>query len=436
MSLPLPIYKLGSSFYLHTRVGGKQIKRSLRTAYQREAIMRAIAFLNSLNMHQKPDLSNLSTYELDLSKGILKADGDEDHQRLMQAIQAMKVLHSGQGTTPAQNVTTTVLDTVQDDPNTLKLDELLEKFFHLRKQLTQATAISYKNIIEEASKFLKNPPITKITPSDITRYQEHLAEKNTPRTIDHKISTIRALFNFAKKHGYTKQENPAQNKALLTKKQKLKGGFAIFEPDEIKLLVNSEFFKEQKKKDQDYVMAVMLCIFTGCRIGEITNLKKNQFKISEKGNAYITIRDSKTMAGIREVPLHPYITEYMKDFLSRKTDKVFKYEEKEGKGSGNAVGKKFARNIEAAQIDREKLVFHSLRKFVNNELVKNKVSLEHRCQFIGHELDNVNVQVYSEKIDIDSLAETVYPTFSKIQKIVESKTDIIEIDFEGLIDPI
>ena len=39
MSLPLPIYLLGSSYYLHTRVGGKQVKRSLRTSYKRVAII-------------------------------------------------------------------------------------------------------------------------------------------------------------------------------------------------------------------------------------------------------------------------------------------------------------------------------------------------------------------------------------------------------------
>ena len=57
MSLSLPIYKLGSSFYLHTRINGKQVKRSLRTSYQRIAIIRAIALLNGLTMHKKPDLT-------------------------------------------------------------------------------------------------------------------------------------------------------------------------------------------------------------------------------------------------------------------------------------------------------------------------------------------------------------------------------------------
>ncbi len=74
--LGLPIDLLGSSYYLHTHTGGKQVKRSLRTSYQRVAIVRAVALLNGMTMHKKPDPGNLSICELDLSRGILKADGD------------------------------------------------------------------------------------------------------------------------------------------------------------------------------------------------------------------------------------------------------------------------------------------------------------------------------------------------------------------------
>ncbi|MFV0680276.1 site-specific integrase [Ottowia sp.] len=374
-------------------------------------------------MNKKPtigDFAHLLTdevtpekYEVDLSRGILKADDPEDHSRLMQALQAMQMVQQVPALAPAPAVP-------QDDPTALRLGELLEKFFLLRKQLTQATAIAYKNCIGELSKFLKNPPITRVSSSDVSRYQEYLANKgNSVRTIDNKISIVRALYNFAKKQGYTRQDNPAENRALLTKKQRLKGGYAIFEKEEIELFFKSEFFKEQKTKDQDYTTAVILGLFTGCRIGEITSLKKEQFKVSSTGVNYISIRDSKTLAGIREVPIHPFVFNRIEDFIKSKTDKIFKYIEKDGKGTGNAVGKKFARNIESAGITREKLVFHSLRKFVNNELMKNKVSLEHRCQFIGHELDNVNVSIYTETISIDELAETVFPTFEKIFDLVK-----------------
>ena len=367
-------------------------------------------------------------YELDLSSGILKADGPEDHTRLLAAMEAMKALHSGQATMPAPTAQTTVTG-ASDDPTALKLSELLDKFFLLRK-VTPATAQSYKNATDEFSKFLKNPPITRVSVSDVTRWQEHLAEKqkNVPRTIDSKVGVIKAIYNFAKKQGYTRGENPAENRNLLTKKQKLKGGYAIFEKEELDLLFRSQFYKEQQRKSPDYANAVLFGIFTGCRISEITTLKVNQFKVSEKGTHYITIRDSKTLAGIREVPLHPYLTAYMAIYMDNKDDKIFKYKEKDGKGAGNAVGKMFARNLESAKITRDKLVFHSLRKYVNNELMKKGVSLEHRCQFIGHELDTVNVSVYTNTINIDDLAKTVLPALDSIVALLRgAKEPAVEI---------
>ena len=440
MSLPLPIYLLGSSYYLHTRINGKQVKRSLRTSYQRVAIIRAIALLNGLTMHKKPDLSNLSTYELDLSRGILKADGDEDHARLMQALQAlqaMQAIQQAQPQTPAP-IAAQAAQAPADDPTALKLAELLEKFLLLKK-VTQSTAISYKNCITELAKFLKNPPITLITPSDVTRYQEFLAKKgNGTRTIDNKISVIRALFNFAVKQGYTRNGNPAENKALLNKKQRLRDGFVIFESEEIKAFFNSEFYKAQEKKDPDYTTAVLFGLFTGCRVGEITSLKKDQFKKSDLGTNYLVIRYGKTNAALREIPLHPYLIKKTSDFLEKKKDKIFKYVEKEGKGTGNAVGKKFARNLESARITRDKLVFHSLRKFVNNELMKNGVSLEQRCQFIGHEIENVNVAVYANKFNVDALAAAIFPTLEKFRDLIDEKKapwEGLVKDFSELVDP-
>jgi hypothetical protein len=62
MSLALPIYKLGSSYYLHARIEGRQVKRSVKTAYKREAIIRAIALLNSMTMTTRPNSRGLSAY--------------------------------------------------------------------------------------------------------------------------------------------------------------------------------------------------------------------------------------------------------------------------------------------------------------------------------------------------------------------------------------
>ena len=431
--LGLPIYLVGSTYYLHTRIEGRQVKRSLRTSYRRVAIIRAITLLESLMRKELPP-----KYELDASRGIFKADGPEDHARLMQAVEAMKTLHAIQ---PAPTASAPVAVPAQstDDPTALSLDELLEKYFLLNK-VTQSTVISYRNTVKELSAFLRKPRITRISTSDITRYQEHIAQKgNKPRTVGNKIGTISALFNFAKRQGYTREDNPAAGRSVVSNKQKLKDGWAIFETDEIVALLRSEFFRERLEKDADYTTAVLMALFTGCRVGEITVLKKDNFKRSRKGIPFITIRDSKTAAGIREVPLHPYIFAHIApklDALKKPTDKLFKYKERDGKGSGNAAGKMFAHNLEGARIERPKLVFHSLRKYVNNELMQNGVPLEPRCQFAGHEIDNVNVAIYTRALSVDDLATVVFPTLSMIADTVEKAINpMAGIAMGDLIDP-
>lgn len=264
----------------------------------------------------------------------------------------------------------------------------------------------------------------------------HLAEirKNEPRTIDTKVGVIKTLLNFAKRQSYTRNDNPAENMNLLTKKQKERNGWAIFEREELDLLLRSEFFKLRKTTAPNYVCCVILCLFTGCRIGEITNLKKDQFKTSPKGTPFFKIRDSKTVAGIREIPLHPFIHNYMTEFMNHKPHKIFEYKERDGKGTGNAVGKMFAENLKSAGLTRDKLVFHSLRKYVNNTLLQNNVSIEHRCQLVGHELNNVNVNIYSKTVSVDDLAKTIFPALDEIKALILNTSDVEITNFGDLVE--
>lgn len=436
--LSLPIYKLGNVYYLHTRIQGRQVKRSLRTGYKREALQRALALLQAMPKPFPPE-----KYELDASRGIFKADGPEDHARLMEAIEALKTLQSGglplaaPAVAPAPVAAPT--QPAADDPTALKLDELAEQYFLLRN-VKQATVKSYRGAADELAAFLGNPRITRITLSDISRFQVHLAEKgNSPRTIDNKTSNLRALLGFAKKQGYMREQNPAAERSLMSKRQKAQNGWATFEQDEMDALLSSAYFRERITDDTDYTTAVLLAIFTACRVGEITALKKEHFKRSRKGIPFFTIRDSKTAAGIREVPLHPYIFNRLipkLEALKSPSGKLFRYKERDGKGSGNAAGKMLKQNLIAARIDRPKLVFHSLRKYTNNLLMELGVSLEHRCAFAGHELDNVNVRSYTKAIGVDDLAAAIFPALDTIAASVEKAINpMAGIAIGDLIDP-
>jgi len=410
--LSLPIYRRGSTYYLHTRIAGKQFKRSLDTSDKNVAIILASKILESVH------LDKIRKFEVDLSRGILKADGPEDHKMMMEALEmyakAKARLNSPESTTTASEVATPT-------PTGLKVLEVLEKFFLLKSHLKEATVLSYKGTIEEFSTFLKKPYINAVLVSDITRYQEFLAKKkNTSRTIDSKISTVKTIFNFAIAQGYYFQKNPAENRKLQSKRDRLKGGYAIFKEDEIKQVFTADFLKKAKEDDPDYYWVLVLGLVTGARISEITGLQIHQFKFSGYGNLYIDVEDSKSYAGIREIPVHNILLDLgLSKFLEDKQGQVFKYTMRLGKGSGNAVGKKFKRHLEEVKITRDKLVFHSLRKFANDYFLKNNIEIEPRCQYFGHEIENVNIQTYSRKFTVDELYERTKSVQMKILMLAE-----------------
>jgi len=363
-------------------------------------------------------LDKIRKFEVDLSRGILKADGPEDHKMMMEALEmyakAKARLNSPESTTTASEVATPT-------PTGLKVLEVLEKFFLLKSHLKEATVLSYKGTIEEFSTFLKKPYINAVLVSDITRYQEFLAKKkNTSRTIDSKISTVKTIFNFAIAQGYYFQKNPAENRKLQSKRDRLKGGYAIFKEDEIKQVFTADFLKKAKEDDPDYYWVLVLGLVTGARISEITGLQIHQFKFSGYGNLYIDVEDSKSYAGIREIPVHNILLDLgLSKFLEDKQGQVFKYTMRLGKGSGNAVGKKFKRHLEEVKITRDKLVFHSLRKFANDYFLKNNIEIEPRCQYFGHEIENVNIQTYSRKFTVDELYERTKSVQMKILMLAE-----------------
>ncbi|MFZ6864629.1 phage integrase SAM-like domain-containing protein [Undibacterium sp. Ji67W] len=414
--LNLPVYLRNSSYYFHTRIHGKQIKRSLHTADRQIAIIRACKLLESIQM--SIDLNNIKKYELDLSRGIAKADSPEDHQRLLETLALMQ---ENQSQKQQPILKESSLDRATSTKS-LTLLELLDKYFLLKK-VKPATVLAHKNTVKEFETFFKLKCfISDIQVGDITRFQEFLAGKgNVPRTIDGKIGYIKALLNFAIKQGYLlNQKNPAENMSLLTKRQKLSDGYLIFEPEEIKQIFSSEYYREQKKSDPDYYYVLLLGLITGCRISEITSLTKSQFQISEQNNHMIIIRDSKTSAGKREVPLPKELfDDDFKNFIDTKENFIFRYVDRKGKGSGNAVGKKFARHLSELKINRGKLVFHSLRKFLNDYFMKNEVPYEPRCQFFGHEIESVNVATYSNKFSVDRLAEIVNQQQLKLLWIIK-----------------
>ena len=367
---------------------GHQVKKSLGTSDKKTAMIIAGHLLLKLAP------MNIKKYEIDLQRGVYKSNDADDHSRMLDALEQI-----GKFNPPAPQPP-------QGKPSKqtqgLRLPEVVEKLFMLKKQLKPATVVAYKKTCNEFSGFINNPMVGDIDVSDVTRYQEHLATFNTTRTIDNKIGVLNSVFNFAKQQGYYFKDNPAANRKLMTKTQMAQNGFDIFEVEEIQKVFGTEF-KLWKKKDPDFYYACILAVISGCRVSEITSLLKENLRPNPV--PHIKIKDSKTSAGVRSVPIAEEFFDELRKFANLKTEKqqIFKYQIRLGKGSGNAVGQKFSRHLDKIGIDNDQLVFHSLRKFFNNFCLNNGIAFEARCQIMGHEIKNVNVEIYSKKFTLEQM---------------------------------
>jgi integrase len=411
--LNIPVYPRNGIYYLHTRINGKQVKRSLLTSDKRLATIKALQYLNALYMPFDPD--KIRKFNIDIANGIYQADGEDDHRRMIETLDTIGKIGIFKKTQTPPLEAPSCSKPANELPS-LRLPELVDKFFNLKKQLKPATATSYRNAANEFAGFLGNPYIYKIGNSDITRYQEHLSKTNHTRTIDNKMGVLSTLFNFAIKQGYYFEDNPAKGRMIMNKKDKARGGYESFENIEISSIYRKDYLQTHKLKDPDFYFCILLGLITGCRISEITSLEVSQIKAEPV--PHINIVDSKTMAGVRKVPIPQSVYNELKTFMPAK-GKIFKYKDRLGKGSGNAVSQKFKRHMLAIGVLRDKLVFHSLRKYLNHFMLSEAVQIEARCQFFGHELDNVNVTTYAREYTIQDLAKLALEPQQKILDMIK-----------------
>lgn len=412
MPLSLPVYQLGNVWTLHTRINGKQVKRSLRTTDKHLATIRAVQLLESLLM-PIPDLTDVlkaaqrqgKKYEIDLVRGIARTDGSaEDHKRMMQALKAM----------PKPSAPAVTATAPPAEPNTLTLTALKEKFFSFRDHLSEATVIDYGTNVAEFEKLFPNLTLDQITDDVITQYIEKLKEKgNSGKTADKKVACVRSLFNFAIKQKFFKGTNPASDRRLAPKSAAGAGQKPFLEND-LKAVFGHEKFKNFRETNPAFYLILRLGLITGMRVSSAASLQEWQLKITIDGTYYIDIDDDKTQSGRRDVPIPKSIWTEIKNHLE--AHKSFGFTERKGKGYSDEIRKLFDKYLASIDYQGKKLSYHSFRKTFNDLMKRKKISMEMRSEFLGHKVEGVNAEVYSKIFSVDELAKDITPIQMKLLK--------------------
>ncbi|MFT4456482.1 tyrosine-type recombinase/integrase [Pseudomonas sp. RTCS2] len=152
----------------------------------------------------------------------------------------------------------------------------------------------------------------------------------------------------------------------------------------------------QTQNNQTLCDLIMLGAHTGCRIEEIAQLRKESITKIE-GVLSFKIEDSKTAAGIREIPVHPAIQSTVDRLIKNSTD-GFLLPSSAGNQYGirsDSLSKAFGRLKTAEGYGRQH-VFHSVRAMVITLLVRASVPGPTIANIVGHETGTVTYDVYDE----------------------------------------
>ncbi|MCQ6258393.1 site-specific integrase [Pseudomonas sp. Q11] len=141
---------------------------------------------------------------------------------------------------------------------------------------------------------------------------------------------------------------------------------------------------------------ILLGGYTGARIEELCQLRKEHL-ITVDGVKMFDIVDSKTVAGIRQMPVHPKLTALVDRLSKSSTDGYLVPTDSNNKYGirSDALSKAFGRLKTTMGFDRTR-VFHSIRATVITQLVRADVADRLIKELVGHETGTVTFDVYSD----------------------------------------
>lgn len=317
------------------------------------------------------------------------------------AYEWVEKLAAKEGVPAAQEAVGVIFRNVQ--PLTSNFDDWTETIKHLNPK-TQALQ---KNAVNDLCDYFK-------TTVDIDKHsvKEYLAHLRTEKELSDKTISLRLTFmrSFI---GFMDDKYETSLLPLFTIKHLQKSGSAKtaklrawipFTAPEVSRLHQAAL----DKKDQPLADLIACAAYTGCRIEEI-----GQLKLDHVTDQSLKIVDSKTAAGIREVPLHPALQSLAERLRRDSKDGYFLPGTDEGSFGkrSSALGKRFG-HLKKKLGFSEQHVFHSIRKTVVSQLEQAGVNENTTADIVGHDKPRITYGLYSSgaslKQKAEALADIIY----------------------------
>lgn len=243
-------------------------------------------------------------------------------------------------------------------------------------------------------------------------YQMIDADTNGKSTKEKNYGFVRRYFKYLKRMQAMPQDKPNPFEDLDFKQPKKNGITSnkriAFKAAEVKKLMKAA----DDKGDVQLAQLIQMAAFTGARIEELCSLKVSDV-IKVDGVNCLNIRDAKTEAGNREVPIHPSLIKLIKQLIKETGDGYLlsgltfnKYMQR-----SNAIGKRFG-HMKTAKGFGKGHVFHCFRNTVATQLENAGIPEGTAADIVGHEKKTMTYGLYSggtsAKIKLEAIKKIKY----------------------------
>lgn len=269
---------------------------------------------------------------------------------------------------------------------------------HLATQIdTEKTRDSHKARVEKISKFLT----TEGTPLNFDTIHKFVEKQGGARqTLLNYLWSGRDFWKWAIKYNaqfrelFAGQQCPFDGHELPKVGKEAGEPWIPFTRKEVE-----DLHKKAKDAGKDeLVNLIAFSAYTGARIEEIGRIEPGDTIFDQTGEPIgFHIPKAKSVAGVRDVPLHPSLVPLYK-LLCEQAPVNDGYLFKGGRNKYNIrldrLGKQFGRLKTKAEFSKLH-VFHSIRKTTTTELHRSGVGLEVLPYIVGHETKSFTLSVYS-----------------------------------------
>jgi len=378
--------RLGIPSDLRDKFNKREFKQSLETSDRQEAEIRALAVVSKWKRQIAAARGSLDAIEKMAADIRVETDYSEPHVET--------------GMTGKDWHIESIADSFNDEEKEIRFRNIamgrktpfitfLDKFLE-QWEVDQKTKDMASSFIKKIGNHFKS--IESISRPEVLRLVRKDSSANSTKTKN--FAFARRYWKYLEDEGIVSLEarNPFSELNLKTNKKKAE---AVVRKAFSKADIESLHGEALKSEDRILGDLIALGAYTGARIDELCELTVDDVLIAE-GVQVLSIRDAKTKAGVRSVPVHPELKTLIKRLVEQTQDGYLVLNQTSNKYQkrSNALGKRFGRLKKKLGFGAD-FVFHSIRKTVITELENAGIPEGISADIVGHEKKTMTYGLYS-----------------------------------------